>query len=357
MRVYLPATLPALAAAAVDRARSARRPCAASPSRPRCASGTPAATWKSWSTSRWLHAARASLRLLADDPAAPRRRVVLAADVPDEAVSATPASTTRPWSRSAAVPVARRGVRARRRPGRGRRRRAPRRPPCPPPTTATTTRSSPWTAPRGMSCSGTPSRNCALPVRVLRTRRCCRRCSRTLAAGAGSPGCSRQPHATMGTAIEVGPAGSDAVVDAVTNVPVPDNEPIRGYAPGSPERAALESQDQGAGRRAGRADHDHRRAAADGRRRPRSTSSSRTTTGTCSASSATPPTTTSTAAIDAAAGGRAGLAGAVLRRPGRDLPEGRRPAGRAVAGHASTRPPCWASPSRPTRPRSTRPAS
>ncbi|HEY1643691.1 MAG TPA: L-glutamate gamma-semialdehyde dehydrogenase [Streptosporangiaceae bacterium] len=31
-------------------------------------------------------------------------------------------------------------------------------------------------------------------------------------------------------------------MDAVTNVPVPINEPIRGYAPGSPERAALESK-------------------------------------------------------------------------------------------------------------------
>jgi 1-pyrroline-5-carboxylate dehydrogenase len=30
-------------------------------------------------------------------------------------------------------------------------------------------------------------------------------------------------------------------VDAVTNVPVPVNEPIQGYAPGSPERAALET--------------------------------------------------------------------------------------------------------------------
>src|SRR3984885_11276673 len=37
-------------------------------------------------------------------------------------------------------------------------------------------------------------------------------------------------------------AGSDAAVDAVTNVPVPVNEPIRGYAPGSPERAALETR-------------------------------------------------------------------------------------------------------------------
>ena len=31
-------------------------------------------------------------------------------------------------------------------------------------------------------------------------------------------------------------------MDAVTNVPVPANEPIKGYAPGSPERAALESK-------------------------------------------------------------------------------------------------------------------
>jgi len=33
-----------------------------------------------------MHAARASLRLLAADPAAPRRRVVIAADVPEDKV-------------------------------------------------------------------------------------------------------------------------------------------------------------------------------------------------------------------------------------------------------------------------------
>jgi 1-pyrroline-5-carboxylate dehydrogenase len=32
------------------------------------------------------------------------------------------------------------------------------------------------------------------------------------------------------------------LLDAVTNVPFPGNEPVRGYAPGSPERAALEAQ-------------------------------------------------------------------------------------------------------------------
>jgi 1-pyrroline-5-carboxylate dehydrogenase len=31
-------------------------------------------------------------------------------------------------------------------------------------------------------------------------------------------------------------------MDSVTNVPIPGNEPIKGYAPGSPERAALESK-------------------------------------------------------------------------------------------------------------------
>src|SRR5215468_662941 len=33
-----------------------------------------------------------------------------------------------------------------------------------------------------------------------------------------------------------------AVLDAVTNVPIPANEPIKSYAPGSPERAVLEQQ-------------------------------------------------------------------------------------------------------------------
>src|SRR5215469_15570168 len=32
------------------------------------------------------------------------------------------------------------------------------------------------------------------------------------------------------------------VLDAVTNVPIPANEPVKAYAPGSPERAVLEQQ-------------------------------------------------------------------------------------------------------------------
>ncbi len=40
------------------------------------------------------------------------------------------------------------------------------------------------------------------------------------------------------------------LMDAVTNVPVPGNEPIKGYAPGSPERAALEQKIKELARRA-----------------------------------------------------------------------------------------------------------
>jgi hypothetical protein len=82
MRVYLPATLTALACL--------RRTGAIGPAPVRGFAVTPAL--REWYASGDLeeleyvamaHAARASLRLLADDPQAPRRRVVLAADVPD----------------------------------------------------------------------------------------------------------------------------------------------------------------------------------------------------------------------------------------------------------------------------------
>ncbi|ROO89950.1 delta-1-pyrroline-5-carboxylate dehydrogenase [Actinocorallia herbida] len=36
--------------------------------------------------------------------------------------------------------------------------------------------------------------------------------------------------------------GNDRIMDAVTHVPAPQNEPVKSYAPGSPERAALEAE-------------------------------------------------------------------------------------------------------------------
>jgi hypothetical protein len=85
MRVYLPATLLALT--------SLLRTGAIGPAPVRGFGVTPAL--REWYASgdleeleyvAMMHAARASLRLLADDPLAPRRRVVLAADVPDEQI-------------------------------------------------------------------------------------------------------------------------------------------------------------------------------------------------------------------------------------------------------------------------------
>ncbi|MBO0776371.1 MAG: hypothetical protein J2P34_08640 [Actinobacteria bacterium] len=82
MRVYLPATLPALA--------RLLRTGGIGPPPIRAFAVTPAL--REWYASGDLeeleyvaltHAARASLRLLLDEPDAPRRRVVLAADVPD----------------------------------------------------------------------------------------------------------------------------------------------------------------------------------------------------------------------------------------------------------------------------------
>jgi 1-pyrroline-5-carboxylate dehydrogenase len=44
------------------------------------------------------------------------------------------------------------------------------------------------------------------------------------------------------SAVDVGQSREHCVMDSVTNVPFPGNEPIKGYAPGSPERAALEAR-------------------------------------------------------------------------------------------------------------------
>jgi hypothetical protein len=84
MRVYLPATLPLLAAWRVAGEAPAGAAHAVTPA---------LREWYREGDSEELEytatvaAARSSLRLLADDPQAPRRRVVLAADVPDGAVT------------------------------------------------------------------------------------------------------------------------------------------------------------------------------------------------------------------------------------------------------------------------------
>ena len=91
MRIYLPTTLPLLAAAREAGCFTASRD--AGPGGLPAHAVTPAV--REWYTegdleeleyTALLEAAEASLHLLADDAAAPRRRVVVAADVPDDAV-------------------------------------------------------------------------------------------------------------------------------------------------------------------------------------------------------------------------------------------------------------------------------
>ena len=114
-------------------------------------------------------------------------------------------------------------------------------------------------------------------------------------------------------------------MDAVTNVPVPANEPIRSYAPGSQDRAALESrikeltgeraeltmtiggqQRMGSGERKDAVQpHNHRHVLGQ---------------------FANASDEDVAAAIDAARQAAPGSAGPLLRRPGRDLPAGRGPA-------------------------------
>ena len=203
--------------------------------------------------------------------------------------------------------------------------------PCPPPTRATRTPRSPWTAPTATNCSGTPPRS-----------------SRTSSTGpAGSAGgqisgrrYSAGPWAGRSPAGRTKPsdfAGSRRM-DAVITVPEPRNEPVRSYAPGSPERAALEARLKELAAEQIELTDDHRRRAADGRRRRRSTWSQPHN----HAPRARPDpqrhrrrrrARRSTAAQEAAPG----LAGDAVRRPGGDLPAGRRPARRAVAGHAQRR--------------------
>jgi hypothetical protein len=83
MRVYLPATLPALAAV-LRAAEIGPAPVQAFTVTPALREWYASADLEELEYAAMMHAARASLRLLRGDPDAPRRRVVLAADVPDE---------------------------------------------------------------------------------------------------------------------------------------------------------------------------------------------------------------------------------------------------------------------------------
>jgi hypothetical protein len=83
MRVYLPATLPALAGI-LQAAEISPAPVLAYAVTPALREWYASADLEELEYAALMHAARASLRLLRADPEAPRRRVVLAADVPDE---------------------------------------------------------------------------------------------------------------------------------------------------------------------------------------------------------------------------------------------------------------------------------
>ncbi|MFD0685276.1 DUF6912 family protein [Actinomadura fibrosa] len=86
MRVYLPSTLPRLAA--VHAAREAGpAPLAAYAVTPALREWYADGDLEELEYAAMTAAARASLRLLGADPDAPRRRVVLAAEVPDQAVA------------------------------------------------------------------------------------------------------------------------------------------------------------------------------------------------------------------------------------------------------------------------------
>jgi len=83
MRVYLPATLPALAGI-LRAAEIGPAPVLAYAVTPALREWYASADLEELEYAALMHAARASLRLLRAEPEAPRRRVVLAADVPDE---------------------------------------------------------------------------------------------------------------------------------------------------------------------------------------------------------------------------------------------------------------------------------
>ena len=179
------------------------------------------------------------------------------------------------------------------------------------------------------------------------------------AAATGPPGRRRRPAIRPVPAGPVSPPLSrspGALMDAVFSVPEPHNEPVRNYEPGSAERDRLQRRltelaaeridlpmTIGGEQRMAGGDADRRRAAAQARAR-------------AGGHRTTPPTTTPRRG-DGRQGRRADVAGAAVRRAGRDLPARRRPARRPVAGHAERGHHARPVEDRASRPRSTRPAS
>ena len=125
-------------------------------------------------------------------------------------------------------------------------------------------------------------------------------------------------------------------MDAVTHPPLPVNEPVLDYAPGSAERAALTAalaavtEPVELGAVIGGV---HRRPSGEPFQRGRA----RSTTGGSWRPPRTPPRPTPPTAIQAALDAAAGLAGAGLRLPGGDPAARRRTAGRSVAGQDERR--------------------
>jgi hypothetical protein len=85
MRVYLPSTLPALAAILLS-AEIGQPPLRGFAVTPALREWYSSGDMEELEYIALLHAARASLRLLHEDPSAARRRVVLAADLPEELI-------------------------------------------------------------------------------------------------------------------------------------------------------------------------------------------------------------------------------------------------------------------------------
>ena len=142
---------------------------------------------------------------------------------------------------------------------------------------------------------------------------------------------------------DAGEGGESRGMDAVTTTPVPVNETVRTYAPGSPERATLEkrvAELAGERRRAHVTIGGQQRMGGGERIDVVQPHARRQVLGT----TAQGHHGGRAAAVEAARGRGAGVARADLRRPRRGLPQGRRPAGRAVARHAQRRDDARASP-------------